>query len=64
MVCNFLDDDAEAKFYAPSGFSFEEIEILDRDGIWKKCDYVRKGKEICIENATFRAMSTTVLRFI
>lgn len=64
MVCNFLDDDAEAKFYAPSGFSFKEIEILDRDGIWEKCDYVRKGKEIGIENVTFRAMSTTVLRLI
>ena len=64
MVCNFLDDDAEAKFYAPSGFSFDGIEILGRDGIWEKCDYVRKGKEIGIENGVFKALSTTVLRFV
>ena len=63
IVNNFSLDEQKCAFYLPSGFTFNAVRILSRNGEWLPARFTRKGDKVTLTGKIFAPLKSTAIKF-
>ena len=63
IVNNFSIDEQKCAFFVPTGFTFNAVRILSRNGEWLPARFTRKGDKVTLTGKIFAPLKSTAIKF-